>query len=63
MRRERVQMVPMVPPLVKWVNEYHLMRQKYMGKNRLGTVGDGGEMKTARHLLPGGIPYPFSSRP
>lgn len=56
-------MVPMVPPLVKWVNEYHLMRQKYMGKNRLGTVGDGGEMKTARHLLPGGIPYPFSSRP
>lgn len=41
-------MVPMVSSLVKWVNEYHLMRWKYLGKNRLGTVGDGGVIKTPR---------------
>ena len=51
-----VQMVPIVSSL----NEYDLMRWKYMGKNRLETEEDGGEMKTPKPVPTKGYHIAFS---
>ena len=47
-------------PIVSSLNEYHLMRWKYMGKNRLEMEEDGGEMKTPKPFPTKGHHISFS---
>lgn len=47
-------------PIVSSLNEYDLIRWKHMGKNRLETEEDGGEMKTPKPFPTKGYHIAFS---